>query len=600
MTHTLSPEDLCAAYLSDAERTRDDLPWSACDAGRLLQVLRQNKVPLMGLAQRPGSEALLSDARFEAARQEEVERLTSLRDEYEKLYQAQTQAGIDAVLIKSVGLAPSFPFKSDNLDVLYRLRDVEAIKGVLRGLGYVELKNVEEPHKYLFRKFHAGRSVSAIHVHAHVGWMVSFLDEERLWQRFRAAPDDDHLFVPAPEDALLTNLAHWFSEDKRLTLEDVVKCACCLRQGVDWEEVFRVATWRGWGDGLAVALLLYSHQEWALFGQTLVPEPILQRAWAGAPPWARVLLERHLGKPPAIGQQGRWDGSPASVVTTPLSVPFLFSKALFYAKLLRDPSRHWRSRLKDCFLHLGYGTKLRLRIHSQPPMLITLSGVDGAGKTTQVRALQAALNTCDLRATQVWYRAGSARWVSMLTRFAKRGATAGPPQPTPSRVESRRQRLRSPWARQAWSWLTTVELLLKYSAHVAVPLLLGRVVICDRYVYDALADWSAYFGEPDIEKRVAARVLLALTPHPRLAYWLDLPPEEALARSQDGTPASFLATLSEAYRRVAASQGLHRVNGSQTWEAISSPVVSEVLTTYFADYHTWLNGLFLKNPGQWR
>lgn len=107
----------------------------------------------------------------------------SVRAEYREVKDALDSEGIAGAMIKSVGLAPSFPYRSDNLDVLYRPENVERIRAILCNLGYFELKNVEEPHKYLFRKFHAGRSVSAIHLHAHVGWMVSFLDEEALWQR---------------------------------------------------------------------------------------------------------------------------------------------------------------------------------------------------------------------------------------------------------------------------------------------------------------------------------------------------------------------------------------------------------------------------------
>jgi len=616
-TQAVSPEELCAAYLADPGRKPPtDLAWTSCNAQRLLQLLQKNKVPLLSLAAASphiGAEAepvtasgetvgigpeLRSLAAFAAARQGESDELAALRGEYKLAQDALSAHGVVGILIKSVGLKPSFPFKSDNLDVLYKPGDVGQVRATLRQLGYVELTNMEEPHKYLFRKFHAGHSVSAIHLHEHVGWMTSFLDEDRLWQRCRPAPDDGLLTISAPEDALLTTLAHWFYEDKRLTLQDVVKSAHCLRQGVDWDEMYRIATWRGWRDGLNASLLLHSRQEHALYGQTLVPASILEEAWRGIPDWARMWLERLAATAPR-------PRSGEAEAGMPLRIPFLFSKAFFYAKLIRDPSRSTAQKAKDLVVHTGYGTKLRLHIHSQPAMLVTFSGVDGCGKTTQARALQSAFETCHLRADYVWNRGGSARWVGLLSQWSKRLSprisnetqTMAANERT---IVRRMQQFRSPWTRCGWSWLTTTELLLQYTWRVTVPLLLGHVVICDRYIYDALGDWSVYFDEAAVEKRMAARVLCALTRRPRMAYWLDVPAEVAQSRSSDGLPAHFLTAQSVAYARLATLYGLRRLDGSHPWEELSDSVVYDVLGAYFSNYRTCLNSLFLKNPGQWR
>jgi glycosyltransferase involved in cell wall biosynthesis len=42
-------------------------------------------------------------------------------------------------------------------------------------LACVELWNIEEPQKFLFRKFESGESVSAIRLHGRVKWEESFL-----------------------------------------------------------------------------------------------------------------------------------------------------------------------------------------------------------------------------------------------------------------------------------------------------------------------------------------------------------------------------------------------------------------------------------------
>lgn len=600
----LTNEEICAAYLADPLRVPErTIPWDTCNIDTVLQILRKNKVPLVALSNEKNG-WVFNEPLLQAAREAEAIELANLRAEYRLVKEELAPMGIADIMIKSVGLAPSFPYRSDNLDLLYKPQDVDMVRATLTQMGYVELKNVEEPHKYLFRKFHAGCSVSAIHVHAHVGWMVSFLDEEVLWQRYGRAQDDPLVAVPAPEDALLITLAHCFYEDKQVRLLDVLKCAHCLRQGVDWAEVYRVATWRGWRGGLNVALLLCAYQERMLYGETLVPVSVLQQAWRELPVWIQAFLGRYLGRRALHALCHGEQEMHGALVQVPLRIPFWFSKVFFYNKLLRDPTRGSRQKCKDLALHTGYGTKLRLRIHSQPSMLVTFSGVDGCGKTTQAKALQAAFETCHIRTHYVWNRGGSAAWLRLFTRWRNIRAPAtcdGIPSSTEDKVRQRQQRFRSPWLRWGWTWLTTVELLLRYAQHVVLPLLFGSVVICDRYFYDTLADWAAYFGEAEIEKRWASKILRWFSPLPRIAYWLDVSPEVARSRSTDNMPEDFLAAQRASYERLVQLYKLKKLaEAHRPWSEISDDIVYEVLSSYFAHYRTFINFLFLRNPGQWR
>lgn len=607
ISSAFSPNEIIAAYLSDPLRVpAQALPWLKSDVQQVVQVLQRNKVPLLSIAASEENKYVVDEPAFRTARCDEERLLDGLRVEYMDVKEALASEGVSDVMIKSVGLAPSFPYRSDNLDVLYKPEDVEVVRRVLQSMGYVELKNVEEPLKYLFRKFHSGHSVSAIHLHAQVGWMVSFLDEDALRERCAMSDDDPLVMVPAAEDALLTTLAHYFYEDKRVALLDVIKLTHCLRRGVDWDEVYRVATWRGWRDGLSVSLLLCAYQECALYGASLVPPTILKRALSELPGWTQRLLERRLGDGvlESLGHGAMVEGAEARR-DLPLRIPFAFSKFFFYSKLLRDPTRSRRRKLKDLAVHTANGTKLRLRIHSQPRMLVTLSGVDGSGKTTQAKMLQSAFEVCHLRVHSLWSRGGSAPWLQLFTRWARGTAEADCQLERTSeehslrKMRARQGRFRSPLARWGWSWLTAIELLLRYTRRVTLPLVMGRVVICDRYIYDAFADWAAYFDER-AEQCGAARLLRLLSPRPQIAYWLQIPTHVAQSRSTAWLLESFLDSQTTAYERMAAPYGLCRVEGSRDQEELADELVHQVLGRYFARYRTAINHVFLKNPGQWR
>ncbi|HNT05840.1 MAG TPA: hypothetical protein PKJ21_06660, partial [Anaerolineae bacterium] len=369
-----------------------------------------------------------------------------------------------------------------------------------------------------------------------------------------------------------------------------------------WGEAMRVTQFRGWRDSFFAALLILAYAERLLFGNSLVPNEVLDRARRGVPPWSRSWLQAHAGLAGSVLSEESDLSQPAVL---PLRIPFWFSKAFSLAKLVRDPSRSPSRRIRDVVTHLSYGVKLRLHIHSQPSMLITISGVDGCGKTTQARALQSAFQICHLKADYVWYRGGSAGWLATLLRWLRPRRRDATPSSTEERVLARQRQFRSPWRRRAWSWLTAIELLARYTWSVSLPLWTGKVVICDRYVDDTLADWSAYFADESADRSLPARLLRWLTPTPGLSYWLDVPASVAQERSSDGLPTQFLEALSAAYQRQSQSgtrgqRALQRMDGTASWEDISQRIAHEVLTMYFANYHTVLNSLFSKNPGQWR
>ena len=169
------------------------------DIKRLIALLVRNKAPLIAITPEQGAvqRALCADPLFAEAQAAERAQYESLRAEYELAKALWQQAGIDDVLIKSPAAFPSFPYRSSNLDALVRRADGDRARQLLRAHGYVELRNVEENRKYLFRKFHRGAEMLGLHVHEHVGWYASFVDEEALWPRRRPSPDHPLVSVPS-------------------------------------------------------------------------------------------------------------------------------------------------------------------------------------------------------------------------------------------------------------------------------------------------------------------------------------------------------------------------------------------------------------------
>lgn len=584
-----APQELVLALAYLLEPRRSAVPWphlAEADFPALVALARANKVPLLALDRSvPSASAFYRSQVFAEALAAERDAWALLRAEWAPVAQALAEAGIRAVAIKAAGIAPSLPYRSDNLDILVPLAQGWRARQILHELHYVELKNVEEPHKFLFRKFHLGATVCAIHLHEFVGWGTGFMDDAGVLARARPAPDDPALLIPSAEDALLITLAHAFYEDKAVKLGDLWKVMRLAQQGLDWGLIQNQARERGWSEGLDTCLALWSALERRLYGQHSFPAEVLAEAEGRLPSYCRNYLARRLAD---------FDGS------FPLALSFRFSKRHYYGKIWRDQALSPREKALDALRHSLAGVKRRMPFQSQRPMLVTFSGVDGSGKTAQAEILQRACRECALRVKLVWSRGGSSRFtdglIHLVKPLLKKGTALDVTSDTrQAKVRRKRLWLARPWLRWGWRWLVTLDLLGQYGMQVAWPLLRGYIVLCDRYTYDALVELSVLSGRPEEARSWAARLLLALAPRPRLAYLLDLAPETALRRKPDEEP-DFLAQQAELYRRLAPEWGLRPVSAEAELAQVADTLTEEALDTYYRNWRTVLNGLFLANP----
>ena len=538
----------------------------------LLRACFRNKVPLLSLDTDVADlGSFYASELFQRARAEEYERWKGFREEYLVVHQAFRRADIKDVLIKSADIAPALPYKSDNMDTLVPLAQGVRCREILLDLGYIEVKNVEEPHKFLFRKFHLGDSVSAIHLHEFVGWGTGFMEDERVLAHARPSTDDPDVLIPSPEDGLLVTLAHAFYEDKEVKLGDLWKAISLLQRcGLDWDEMYRQVTRRGWREGLDTTIWLWAELERDLYGEHSFPQEIVQRAHRRLPKYCQRYLEANLREEP----------------TFPFKVSFGFSKRHYYGKVYRDETLSLGQKVRDVFLHSLAGIKRRLPFSLQRSMLITFSGVDGSGKTSQVNALARALRTCEVDVTVAWSRGASSAFTDAIIRLIKpflprRENMDVTTDTRQAKVARKSVWLRHPLLRFGWRWLVVCDLLLRCWARILWPLLRSRVVLGDRYVYDALVELAAILDRNDAVHSFAARLLIFLCPRPNLAYLLDVPADEALSRQPD-EDLEFLKRQILVYHRMALCWGMTIVDANGNLAELTDRITHEVLDRYYS------------------
>ena len=231
-----------------------------------------------------------------------------------------------------------------------------------------------------------------------------------------------------------------------------------------------------------------------------------------------------------------------------------------------------------------------LRRRRVDPLLISFSGLDGAGKSSQATALAETLQRLGLDAEIQWTRlewttlwenhwlgvlAWPVRWglrVASGARSLGRSESGGGDQ---TRFEAAAVRERSDLISQVW--VTVVAL-----AHAAAqrratrrPLRRGTIVVCDRYTLDAAVQLRFLYGESR-PYRFQIDLMARLSPRPARAYLVDVPAEVAYGRKAEQFSLTDLTRQAELYRVEADRLGVRRLDGGRPREELCEEVARDV------------------------
>jgi thymidylate kinase len=185
------------------------------------------------------------------------------------------------------------------------------------------------------------------------------------------------------------------------------------------------------------------------------------------------------------------------------------------------------------------------------PLLISFSGLDGSGKSTQIHNLTAYLEDRGLTVHSLAFWDDVVVWSRYREGFvhavygSERGIGA-PDRP----VNRRDKNVRKWYLNLARHFLYLADALHLRSVVRKARSSGASAIIMDRYIYDELANLP--LSNP--LTRLFARMVAGLVPRPDIAYLLDADPEAARARKPE-YPVDFMHQCRSAYFRLAALLG---------------------------------------------
>ena len=205
------------------------------------------------------------------------------------------------------------------------------------------------------------------------------------------------------------------------------------------------------------------------------------------------------------------------------------------------------------------------------PALVSFSGLDGSGKSTQVAQLRDNLRAIGVTADVQWAGFRSARKVRALLPVLDRTREDDPPRDplVPSLLRC------SDAGRTAW-----VYVVVAVNAVHLWRLVLRRrrgaaVLIFDRFTPDTTVKIDLHFlRSRRIDTRRATRFFALISPKPDIGFLVAVSPEIAYQRRQEQTPEE-LTSMSELYEEQVDRYGLRLLDGTQPRDRLAAAVALE-------------------------
>jgi dTMP kinase len=155
-------------------------------------------------------------------------------------------------------------------------------------------------------------------------------------------------------------------------------------------------------------------------------------------------------------------------------------------------------------------------------LLITFSGVDGSGKSTLAQALIEQLSSEGIKTQYLWWFSAND---SLLGKLA--GSVV---QKLATPIESNAAGFpKVGRVRALYQLLVLIDFLL----HVWSASILGKNLVCDRYVYDIVVFFASELHYSESKAKNLIRLLQSVTPKPLIAFLVDVPAEIAMQRKND-------------------------------------------------------------------
>jgi dTMP kinase len=213
--------------------------------------------------------------------------------------------------------------------------------------------------------------------------------------------------------------------------------------------------------------------------------------------------------------------------------------------------------------------------------MIAFSGLDGAGKSTQIDLVAKIYRSKGLKILIFWARGGYTPGMEFLKNFFKISKQKSKKE-SEKRNDSREKSFSNPLIRKIWLSLAVLDLILFYGFYIRFKKLFGAKIICDRFIYDTLLDFQLNFSQEKVEKWLLWKLLLLISVTPVKHFVITIPVIESQYRSKlknEPFPDSkevLESRLNKYLKYVSTNRNVIHLDGTGDIEDIHADILKEL------------------------
>lgn len=159
--------------------------------------------------------------------------------------------------------------------------------------------------------------------------------------------------------------------------------------------------------------------------------------------------------------------------------------------------------------------------------MISFSGIDCSGKSTQIQLLCEEMKQKNIKYQVIWSRGGYTPGIEKVKKLIRGGKET-------SREEhiAYSQKVNENSLKRKLLFIgSLMDLWFYYSIVLRIKELLGTKLICDRYIWDTYIDFKMKYPEYNFEQGFWWRLTLKTMLKPKPSFVLFIPAEESMRRS---------------------------------------------------------------------
>lgn len=168
-------------------------------------------------------------------------------------------------------------------------------------------------------------------------------------------------------------------------------------------------------------------------------------------------------------------------------------------------------------------------------MIVSFSGIDSAGKTTQIELLMEYCRTMGIKTKKVWSKARGTPGVIFLKELVRRDKSMSPE----GKKQYREEVFKNPKKEKLLYIASMLDLCWYWGVYYRILSMTNRILICDRYLWDTYVEINCDFAGIEIEKSILWNLVKAVAPKPKISFIFVVPAEVSLERDRNKNAAGI-------------------------------------------------------------